>query len=70
MVSALVSRLPSNALHTGVALQRVSIGRHGGHCDYCEPCRRGDFVACRAAEACDRMMTGKAQFRVVLTTGR
>src|SRR5262249_25953104 len=27
--------------------QRVGIGWHGGHCGYCESCRRGDFVACR-----------------------
>jgi alcohol dehydrogenase/propanol-preferring alcohol dehydrogenase len=27
--------------------QRVGIGWDGGHCGYCEPCRRGDFVTCR-----------------------
>lgn len=27
--------------------QRVGLGWHGGHCTYCEPCRRGDFVLCR-----------------------
>ncbi len=26
--------------------QRVGIGWHGGHCGYCEECRRGDFVTC------------------------
>jgi D-arabinose 1-dehydrogenase-like Zn-dependent alcohol dehydrogenase len=26
--------------------QRVGLGWHGGHCNYCEPCRRGDFVLC------------------------
>lgn len=26
--------------------QRVGIGWYGGHCGYCEPCRRGDFVVC------------------------
>ena len=26
--------------------QRVGIGWHGGHCGYCERCRRGDFVTC------------------------
>ena len=24
--------------------QRVGVGWYGGHCGYCEPCRRGDFV--------------------------
>ncbi len=28
---------------------RVGIGWHGGHCGYCESCRRGDFVTCRIA---------------------
>ena len=27
--------------------QRVGVGWYGGHCGYCEPCRRGDFVTCR-----------------------
>jgi D-arabinose 1-dehydrogenase-like Zn-dependent alcohol dehydrogenase len=26
--------------------QRVGVGWHGGHCFICEPCRRGDFIAC------------------------
>ena len=26
--------------------QRVGLGWHGGHCNYCPPCRRGDFVLC------------------------
>jgi D-arabinose 1-dehydrogenase-like Zn-dependent alcohol dehydrogenase len=26
--------------------QRVGLGWHGGHCNYCEPCRRGDFILC------------------------
>jgi D-arabinose 1-dehydrogenase-like Zn-dependent alcohol dehydrogenase len=30
--------------------QRVGVGWHGGHCGYCEPCRRGDFVTCRRAQ--------------------
>ena len=25
---------------------RVGVGWHGGHCGWCEPCRRGDFIAC------------------------
>src|SRR5271163_10519 len=27
--------------------QRVGLGWHGGHCNYCEPCRRGDFILCK-----------------------
>ena len=27
--------------------QRVGLGWHGGHCTYCEPCRRGDFILCQ-----------------------
>lgn len=27
--------------------RRVGIGWHGGHCGYCDACRRGDFVVCR-----------------------
>jgi len=26
--------------------QRVGLGWHGGHCNFCPPCRRGDFVLC------------------------
>jgi propanol-preferring alcohol dehydrogenase len=26
--------------------QRVGLGWHGGHCNYCLPCRRGDFILC------------------------
>jgi D-arabinose 1-dehydrogenase-like Zn-dependent alcohol dehydrogenase len=29
--------------------QRVGIGWHGGHCGYCDPCRRGDFLSCQIA---------------------
>jgi D-arabinose 1-dehydrogenase-like Zn-dependent alcohol dehydrogenase len=29
--------------------QRVGVGWHGGHCGYCDACRRGDFVMCRIA---------------------
>jgi D-arabinose 1-dehydrogenase-like Zn-dependent alcohol dehydrogenase len=29
--------------------QRVGLGWYGGHCGYCEPCRRGDLVMCRNA---------------------
>jgi D-arabinose 1-dehydrogenase-like Zn-dependent alcohol dehydrogenase len=27
--------------------QRVGVGWHGGHCGYCDACRRGDFSACQ-----------------------
>jgi D-arabinose 1-dehydrogenase-like Zn-dependent alcohol dehydrogenase len=27
--------------------QRVGLGWHGGHCNYCNPCRRGDFILCQ-----------------------
>jgi D-arabinose 1-dehydrogenase-like Zn-dependent alcohol dehydrogenase len=41
------------ALGTGVAGwktgQRVGVGWHGGHCGYCDSCRRGDFITCRIA---------------------
>ena len=26
--------------------RRVGLGWHGGHCNYCTPCRRGDFMLC------------------------
>jgi D-arabinose 1-dehydrogenase-like Zn-dependent alcohol dehydrogenase len=29
--------------------QRVGVGWYGGHCGHCEPCRRGDLVACQNA---------------------
>jgi D-arabinose 1-dehydrogenase-like Zn-dependent alcohol dehydrogenase len=29
--------------------RRVGVGWHGGHCGYCESCRRGDFVTCQVA---------------------
>jgi D-arabinose 1-dehydrogenase-like Zn-dependent alcohol dehydrogenase len=27
--------------------QRVGVGWHGGHCGYCDRCRRGDFLSCQ-----------------------
>jgi D-arabinose 1-dehydrogenase-like Zn-dependent alcohol dehydrogenase len=29
--------------------QHAGVGWHGGHCGYCDSCRRGDFVTCRIA---------------------
>jgi len=28
---------------------RVGVGWHGGHCGYCDSCRRGDFLTCQIA---------------------
>jgi D-arabinose 1-dehydrogenase-like Zn-dependent alcohol dehydrogenase len=30
--------------------QRVGLGWHGGHCNYCVPCRRGEFMLCESAK--------------------
>lgn len=30
--------------------QRVAVGWHGGHCGYCDSCRRGDFLTCRITQ--------------------
>ena len=42
-----------DAIDAGVAGwkegQRVGVGWHGGHCGYCDSCRRGDFVTCQIA---------------------
>ncbi len=32
--------------------RRVGLGWHGGHCNYCIPCRRGDFILCENAQIC------------------
>lgn len=29
--------------------ERVGVGWHGGHCGYCDSCRRGEFVTCPVA---------------------
>lgn len=29
--------------------QRVGVGWYGGHCGVCDPCRRGELIACRVA---------------------
>jgi len=31
---------------------RVGVGWYGGHCGYCESCRRGDFITCRQGKIC------------------
>src|SRR6185436_2821433 len=42
-----------DAIGTGVTGwkigERVGVGWHGGHCGYCDSCRRGDFVTCQIA---------------------
>jgi D-arabinose 1-dehydrogenase-like Zn-dependent alcohol dehydrogenase len=42
-----------DAMSAGVAGwkegQRVGVGWHGGHCGYCDSCRRGDFITCQVA---------------------
>jgi D-arabinose 1-dehydrogenase-like Zn-dependent alcohol dehydrogenase len=42
-----------DAVSSGVAGwrqgQRVGVGWHGGHCGYCDSCRRGDFGTCQIA---------------------
>jgi D-arabinose 1-dehydrogenase-like Zn-dependent alcohol dehydrogenase len=47
-----------DAVGAGVAAwkagQRVGVGWHGGHCGYCDSCRRGDFVTCSVS----RQITG------------
>ena len=40
---------------TGVAWtpgQRVGVGWHGGHCGYCDSCRRGDFLLAKSRPKC------------------
>jgi D-arabinose 1-dehydrogenase-like Zn-dependent alcohol dehydrogenase len=34
------------SVHIFKAGQRVGLGWHGGHCFYCTPCRKGDFILC------------------------
>jgi D-arabinose 1-dehydrogenase-like Zn-dependent alcohol dehydrogenase len=42
-----------DAVGPGVAAwtagEPVGVGWYGGHCGYCDPCRRGDFFACQIA---------------------
>ena len=38
--------------------QRVGLGWHGGHCNFCPPCRRGDFVLCQNSQISGITMDG------------
>jgi D-arabinose 1-dehydrogenase-like Zn-dependent alcohol dehydrogenase len=38
--------------------RRVGLGWHGGHCNYCEPCRRGDFMLCENGQISGIYMDG------------
>jgi len=44
-VAGILDAVASDVSHFKVG-QRVGLGWHGGHCNYCDPCRRGDFVLC------------------------
>jgi D-arabinose 1-dehydrogenase-like Zn-dependent alcohol dehydrogenase len=47
-VAGIVDAVGSGVL-AWTAGQRVGVGWHGGHCGYCDSCRRGDFVTCQIA---------------------
>ncbi|MCW3038968.1 MAG: zinc-binding dehydrogenase [Solirubrobacterales bacterium] len=36
-----------DGVHPWSTGQRVGVGWFGGNCGHCEPCRRGDFIACQ-----------------------
>jgi D-arabinose 1-dehydrogenase-like Zn-dependent alcohol dehydrogenase len=45
---------------------RVGVGWHGGHCGYCDRCRRGDFITCRRLQIPGQAYDGGyAEFAVV-----
>jgi alcohol dehydrogenase/propanol-preferring alcohol dehydrogenase len=45
-IAGVVDALGPNVLGWSLG-DRVGIGWHGGHCGYCDSCRRGDFLTCR-----------------------
>lgn len=47
--------------------QRVGVGWYGGHCGYCDSCRRGDFVTCQIAPQISgiTMDGGYAEYTIV-----
>jgi len=44
-VAGVIDEVASDVLYLKPG-QRVGLGWHGGHCTYCIPCRRGDFILC------------------------
>ena len=46
--------------------QRVGVGWLGGYCGYCEPCRRGNFIACVRQQVTGITMDGGYQEFVVV----
>jgi D-arabinose 1-dehydrogenase-like Zn-dependent alcohol dehydrogenase len=46
--------------------QRVGVGWAGGYCGYCEPCRRGTFIACVRLQVTGITMDGGYQEYVVV----
>ena len=49
--------------------QRVGVGWHGGQCGHCEPCRRGDFFACRYAQTTGFTYDGGYADYMIASTG-
>jgi D-arabinose 1-dehydrogenase-like Zn-dependent alcohol dehydrogenase len=47
-VAGVIDKLGPNVVGWATG-QRVGVGWHGGHCGYCNSCRRGDFVTCQNA---------------------
>ena len=45
---------------------RVGVGWHGGHCGYCDRCRRGDFITCRRLQIPGMAYDGGYQSRVIV----
>src|SRR5919198_341667 len=48
-VAGIIDELGEDVVEWKVG-QRVGVGWHGGQCGHCEPCRRGDFFACKYAQ--------------------
>jgi len=44
-IAGRIDAIGPNVLHWKAG-QRVGVGWHGGHCFYCNACRRGDFIRC------------------------
>jgi D-arabinose 1-dehydrogenase-like Zn-dependent alcohol dehydrogenase len=45
-VAGVIDKIGANVQGWEVG-QRVGIGWYGGHCGYCQSCRRGDFITCQ-----------------------